>query len=39
MSQSGVERLEFSQAGLEMTKIKDNQATDSKLQLEMKLTF
>lgn len=35
----GVERLEFNQAGLEMTKMKDNQATDSTLQLEMKLNF
>lgn len=37
MSQLGTECLELNQAEVEMTKIKDSQATNSKSQLEMKL--
>jgi hypothetical protein len=36
VSQSRIERLEFNQAEVEMTKIRDSQATDNKSQLEMK---
>lgn len=37
MTQLEIECLELNQARVEMTKVKDSQAADSKSQLEMKL--